>query len=131
MFAKKFEEKCSENEFEHCSLHSSTKYLGLLRRANAIMLADAGADITALKRNGGWRSSTVAEGYVNNSMTNKKDVAKNNMLGESHSEPVASKFHKALEMLSYVILPRAINPMTNKKDVAEKILGESHSEPVA
>jgi hypothetical protein len=38
-------------------------------------LADAGADITVLKRHGGWRSNTVAEGYIVDSVQNKLEVS--------------------------------------------------------
>lgn len=41
------------------------------RRTSATLLVDAGGDITALKRHGGWKSTTVAEGYIDDSMTNK------------------------------------------------------------
>lgn len=46
-----------------------------LRRTSATLLVDAGADITCLKRHGGWRSSSVAEGYIEDSLANKKDIA--------------------------------------------------------
>lgn len=42
-----------------------------LRRSSATILVDSGADITALKRHGGWRSTTVAEGYIDHSLNNK------------------------------------------------------------
>lgn len=45
------------------------------RRSSASLLADTGADIHMLKRHGGWRSSTVAEGYVETSLENKKIIA--------------------------------------------------------
>lgn len=45
------------------------------RRSSATILIDAGADITALKRHGGWKSTTVAEGYIDNSMNNKMNTA--------------------------------------------------------
>lgn len=38
-------------------------------------MVDAGGDITALKRHGGWKSSTVAEGYIDDSTTNRVNVA--------------------------------------------------------
>lgn len=41
------------------------------RRSSATILVDAGGDLLDLKRHGGWRSSAVAEGYVDNSMNNK------------------------------------------------------------
>ncbi|XP_031350487.1 uncharacterized protein LOC116176152 [Photinus pyralis] len=45
------------------------------RRTSATILIDAGGDIMALKRHGGWKSTAVAEGYVDTSLTNKLDTA--------------------------------------------------------
>lgn len=42
------------------------------RRTSATLLVDAGADITELKRHGGWKSNGVAEGYLGDSVANKK-----------------------------------------------------------
>lgn len=42
------------------------------RRTSATLLVDAGADITELTRHGGWKSNAVAEGYLADSMGNKK-----------------------------------------------------------
>lgn len=47
-----------------------------LRRSSASLLANAGADITTVKRHGGWKSSTVAEGYIQDSVSNKIDIAR-------------------------------------------------------
>ena len=44
------------------------------RRSSATILVDAGGDITTLKRHGGWKSTTVAESYINESLTNKIQV---------------------------------------------------------
>ncbi|KAJ8971621.1 hypothetical protein NQ317_016338 [Molorchus minor] len=46
-----------------------------LRRSSATLLADAGVDITTIKRHAGWKSKTVAEGYVENSIENKTKIA--------------------------------------------------------
>ncbi|KAJ8964154.1 hypothetical protein NQ317_001275 [Molorchus minor] len=43
-----------------------------LRRSSATLLADAGVDITTIKRHAGWKSTTVAEGYVENSIERPK-----------------------------------------------------------
>ena len=61
-----------------------TQFLGLedpelytkhsFRRTSATMLADAGAHILTLKRHGGWKSSYAAEGYVQDSITNKRKI---------------------------------------------------------
>ena len=44
------------------------------RRSSATLLVDAGGDITTLKRHGGWKSTTVAEGYIEESVQNKIKV---------------------------------------------------------
>ncbi|XP_026321650.1 uncharacterized protein LOC113231544 [Hyposmocoma kahamanoa] len=44
------------------------------RRTSATLLADSGADLLTLKRHGGWRSSTVAESYVEDSVRNKSNI---------------------------------------------------------
>ncbi|XP_064212309.1 uncharacterized protein LOC135265892 [Tribolium castaneum] len=57
-------------------LPNPTSYTGhCLRRSSATLLVDAGADITALKRHGGWRSTTVAETYIDHSLNNKIQTA--------------------------------------------------------
>ncbi|XP_026318551.1 uncharacterized protein LOC113229237 [Hyposmocoma kahamanoa] len=60
------------------------------RRTSATLLADGGADLTTLKRHGGWRSSTVAEGYIEDSIENKSKICKRiidsiNLKQTSHS----------------------------------------------
>ncbi|KAH0813919.1 hypothetical protein GEV33_008872 [Tenebrio molitor] len=53
-------------------LPEAEKYTGhSFRRSSATILVD----ITALKRHGGWKSTTVAEGYIDTSMNNKMDSA--------------------------------------------------------
>ena len=44
------------------------------RRTSATLLVDAGADLLTLQRHGGWISSTVAYGYIANSLNNKKTI---------------------------------------------------------
>ena len=59
----------------YLNLPDAEKYtVNNFRRTSATLLVDAGADITTLKRHGGWRSSTVAEGYVADSLNNKKRI---------------------------------------------------------
>lgn len=45
------------------------------RRTSATLVADAGASMTTLKRHGGWKSSSVVEGYLADSMLQKNKVA--------------------------------------------------------
>lgn len=60
----------------YLNLERPEEYTGhCLRRTSATLLADSGADITTLKRHGGWKSSNVAEGYIEDSLQNKTDTA--------------------------------------------------------
>lgn len=51
------------------------------RRSSTSLLADSGADLLTVKRHGGWKSNSVAEGYIDTSTANKKTTAKK-ILGE-------------------------------------------------
>lgn len=46
------------------------------RRSSATLLANAGEDILNIKRHAGWKSTTVAEGYIEDSVANKMKIAK-------------------------------------------------------
>lgn len=59
------------------------------RRTSATMLIDAGADVTTLKRHGGWKSTEVAEGYIDNSLNNRLNVA--NQIMTQFEQPGTSK----------------------------------------
>ncbi|KAJ8981766.1 hypothetical protein NQ317_002360, partial [Molorchus minor] len=56
-----------------------------LRRSSATLLADAGVDITTIKRHASWKSTTVAEGYVENSIENKTKIANQVLVGTTTS----------------------------------------------
>lgn len=60
------------------------------RRSSATMLADAGVDITNLKRLGGWQSTKVAESYVDESMGNKKRIANHILHSKEKNSPPPS-----------------------------------------
>lgn len=65
-------------------LPNSETYTGhCFRRSSATLLADAGGDLMTLKRHGGWKSSSVAEGYVEESVQNKIEIAKK-ITGTTH-----------------------------------------------
>jgi integrase len=58
-------------------LENPETYTGhALRRSSATMIVEGGADLLALKQHGGWKSSSVAEGYVENSIKRKIEVSK-------------------------------------------------------
>lgn len=72
-------------------LPNPEKYSGhSFRRSSATILVDAGGDITALKRHGGWKSTAVAEGYIDNSMKNKMNTAKKITESIQHNPFIAS-----------------------------------------
>ncbi|KAJ8909729.1 hypothetical protein NQ315_014380 [Exocentrus adspersus] len=50
---------------EFLGIENSHEYPGhSFRRSSATLLAEAGTDLSVLKRHGGWRSDSVAEGYT-------------------------------------------------------------------
>ncbi|KAJ8931929.1 hypothetical protein NQ314_015127 [Rhamnusium bicolor] len=59
---------------KYLNLSNLEQYTGhSFRRSSASLLAGYGADILTLKRHGGWKSSTVAEGYIEDSIQSKKE----------------------------------------------------------
>ena len=64
-------------------------------RTSATLLADTGVDVLALKRHAGWKSSTITEGYVENTEGNKiqfarhilqERISKRTGISNSHSD---------------------------------------------
>lgn len=61
---------------DYLNLPNAKEYTGhCFRRSSATLLVDAGADLMALKRHGGWSSDKVAESYIDESIANKNEVA--------------------------------------------------------
>lgn len=61
---------------QYLGLEDSALYTGhCFRRCSATFLADSGANLTTIKRHGGWKSSSVAEGYLEDSIENKKRIS--------------------------------------------------------
>jgi integrase len=68
---------------KHIGLPDCVSFTGhCFRRTSATWLADSGADTMKIKRHGGWKSNSVAEGYVEDSLENKKKIA-TDILGET------------------------------------------------
>jgi hypothetical protein len=62
---------------KYLGLEDAASYTGhCYRRTSATFLANAGADFLTSKRHGSWKSSTVAENYVAESLCNKIKIAK-------------------------------------------------------
>jgi len=47
------------------------------RRSSATMLANSGSNTTNIKKHGGWKSTSVAQSYIEDSIVNKKKIAEN------------------------------------------------------
>lgn len=63
--------KMPANIARYLKLPNSELYTGhCFRRSSATMLANSGSNISNIKRHGGWRSSTVAESYIEDSIEN-------------------------------------------------------------
>lgn len=61
---------------EYLQLENPELYTGhCLRRTGTSLLVSAGADISEVKRFGGWKSSSVAEGYIVESLANKRRIS--------------------------------------------------------
>lgn len=61
---------------EFLGLPDHKQYTGhCFRRTSASLLAESGAHITEIKKHGGWRSTSVAEGYIDESMSYKNATA--------------------------------------------------------
>lgn len=76
------------------------------RRSSATLLANSGEGLTDIKRLGGWKSSTVAEGYIEESTSYKKGLS-NKILNCSPKEPdempSSSNAIQKVEMQTYTI----------------------------
>lgn len=95
---------------KYLNLPNANAYTGhCLRRTSATLLVDSGGDITALKRHGGWRSNTVAEGYIEESIKNKEEIARKILRPD---EPSTS--NHAINVSS------ATNDDVNKKEIAQE-----------
>jgi integrase len=61
----------------YLTLEDPKTYTGhCFRRSSATLLAAGGGDLVSLKRHGGWRSSTVAEGYIEDCVEERIKIAR-------------------------------------------------------
>lgn len=72
---------------QYLKLPEPCKYTGhCFRRTSATLLVNGGGDITQLKKHGGWKSTNVAEGYIDECLTNKIATAEK-ILGPTINKP--------------------------------------------
>ncbi|KAJ3622124.1 hypothetical protein MTP99_002650 [Tenebrio molitor] len=90
------------------------KYTGhAFRRTSATIMANGGMDIDKLKRQVGWKSSTVAASYIEESITNRTKVSKliaGMVSGENTSVSVAAKGE-----INYVSRPSTSHNVTESQ----------------
>lgn len=96
------------------NLPDAALYTGhCLRRSSATLLADAGADITTIKRHGGWRSTAVAESYIEDSIENKTTIANKVLQGTSTVKHVLKDTvnlnSNVNENYNFDVVPHSIN----------------------
>lgn len=60
------------------------------RRSSATLLANSGSDLVTLKKHGGWRSSAVAEGYIDDCLSNKINISQK-ILTNQEQQPNTSR----------------------------------------
>lgn len=73
-------------------LPNSEMYTGhCFRRSGATMLANSGADLITVKRLGGWKSSSVAESYIEESIGRKIDISNRILSGSENQSSTSVK----------------------------------------
>lgn len=82
------------NIADFLKLPDAINYTGhSFRRSSATFLTNKGVDVVGLKRHGGWKSSTVAESYVEDSIQNKKEFAQKILHDLVHDDISDSSTH--------------------------------------
>lgn len=101
----------------YLNLTDASLYTGhCFRRTSATLFANAGGSKENLKRHGGWKSDSVAESYVEESVLNKTKIAKA-ILGGVHQQP--ETFADA-EILSHSEMQKNPNTCIIGEDMEKK-----------
>lgn len=109
------------------NLSNANEYTGhCFRRSSATMLVDSGGDITSLKRLGGWKSSNVAEGYIEESLTEKVQVANKIFAPENTQHNKITSFNNpSIPNVNYC----QSNKIINVENIQNSNLTSSHDVP--
>lgn len=85
---------------EYLKLETPEKYTGhCFRRTSATLLANAGVDSSVLKRHGGWKSSAVAEKYVEDAIEGKTKIARMIQGGENFVQVLQQTKNKEINTI--------------------------------
>lgn len=92
------------------NLQNPEGYTGhCFRRTSATLLANAGVGLSVLKRHGGWKSSSVAEQYIEDSLEGKTKVARMIQGGENFVQVLQQKQSDLSTSTSGGNIPTSIN----------------------
>ncbi|RVE41434.1 hypothetical protein evm_013916 [Chilo suppressalis] len=64
------------------------------RRTSATLLAESGADLLSLKRHGGWKSNSVVEGYIEDSIQSKSKICNSIVEAITLKEPLSDSWSR-------------------------------------
>jgi hypothetical protein len=109
-------------------LPSAKEYTGhCFRRTSASLLANAGADMSVIKRHGAWKSSNVAEGYVDDSLENKKKICKLLLSGDQENTQIEKKRNLMKLLLLHRLRELRMFRLKKKKKFNETVTASSSS----
>lgn len=94
------------------------------RRSSATLLADGGADLISIKRHGGWKSSAVAETYIEDSLQNKMKIAQKVMVGEGLHVPSTSNAVSNENVRNPSVINTILSTLEND-GINESVISES------
>ena len=102
---------------QSCTRHS-------LRRSSVTLLANTKLNIATVKRHGGWKSPTVAEGFIRDSISNKIEIAKKTQGSVQQTSNYSLSSTSSDQMGEYISvcdalhIPCSINITSNKLNYA-------------
>lgn len=112
----------------YLKLNNPQQYTGhAIRRTSATMLVDAGGDIAMLKRHGGWKSSTVAEGYIDESLYAKKNIATKLSIDTPSTSSPSNDIIMDNPASSSSVIPHGSYKMNATSDKSVNVIGNNCS----
>ncbi|KAJ8918303.1 hypothetical protein NQ315_014173 [Exocentrus adspersus] len=102
-----------------------------MRRSSVTLLANAGGDITTVKRHGGWKSTTVAKNYIEESLSSKMAIDEKiqvlpnvggdnphyNEFDSGSNKPIKVEPQNAITILNNVLLRKSVVSKLSRYDL--------------
>lgn len=105
------------------NLDEPEKYTGhSFRRSAATMLVENGGDLLTLKKFAGWKSSAVAEQYVEESISKKIKISKQLFNSTESASTSASPLENCNEEISTATIPSAGVPEIDKNEEVKNLI---------